>query len=245
MSNAICPARRLTEADAAQVCALMQGNPLFYRYHPPQPTPESIRTDMTALPPGKAMEDKWFVGFYDGDCLIAVMDLILNYPAADTAFIGLFMTAHDRQGCGLGSRILRDCMARLSAAGYHRLRLAVDEGNPQSLAFWTKNGFTLTGEVHPNDFSAYLPMERSILSSKPPGQGRRAFSSFFLYCSICPTTQRPSDQTAVMLWRWSIYMARSNRSRTVRGWLASVKSPSSTTMAWSRLPGAKPSPSPK
>ena len=120
MSNAVCPARRLTEADAAQVCALMQGNPLFYRYHPPQPTPESIRTDMTALPPGKAMGDKWFVGFYDGDCLIAVMDLILNYPAADTAFIGLFM------------------------------------------AFWTKNGFTLTGEVHPNDFSAYLPMERSI-----------------------------------------------------------------------------------
>ena len=142
MSDAVCPVRRLTEADAAQVCCtLMQGNPLFYRYHPPQPTPESIRTDMTALPPGKAMEDKWFVGFYDGDCLIAVMDLILNYPAADTAFIGLFMTAHDRQGCGLGSRILRDCMARLAAAGYHRLRLAVDEGNPQSLAFWTKNGF--------------------------------------------------------------------------------------------------------
>ena len=109
MSDAVCPVRRLTEADAAQVCTLMQGNPLFYRYHPPQPTPESIRTDMTALPPGKAMEDKWFVGFYDGDCLIAVMDLILNYPAADTAFIGLFMTAHDRQGCGLGSRILRDC----------------------------------------------------------------------------------------------------------------------------------------
>lgn len=53
MSNAVCPARRLTEADAAQVCALMQGNPLFYRYHPPQPTPESIRTDMTALPPEK------------------------------------------------------------------------------------------------------------------------------------------------------------------------------------------------
>ena len=43
MSNAVCPARRLTEADAAQVCALMQGNPLFYRYHPPQPTPEERR----------------------------------------------------------------------------------------------------------------------------------------------------------------------------------------------------------
>ena len=239
MSNAVCPARRLTEADAAQVCALMQGNPLFYRYHPPQPTPESIRTDMTALPPGKAMGDKWFVGFYDGDCLIAVMDLILNYPAADTAFIGLFMTAHDRQGCGLGSRILRDCMARLSAAGYHRLRLAVDEGNPQSLAFWTKNGFT------PMIFPPISLWNAAFEAASPPALAGGLAASFFLYCSICPTTQRPSDQTAVMLWRWSIYMARSNRSRTVRGWLASVKSPSSTTMAWSRLPGAKPSPSPK
>lgn len=228
-----------------QVCALMQGNPLFYRYHPPQPTPESIRTDMTALPPGKAMEDKWFVGFYDGDCLIAVMDLILNYPAADTAFIGLFMTAHDRQGCGLGSRILRDCMARLSAAGYHRLRLAVDEGNPQSLAFWTRTASPSPVRSTPMIFPPISLWNAAFEAASPPALAGGLAASFFLYCSICPTTQRPSDQTAVMLWRWSIYMARSNRSRTVRGWLASVKSPSSTTMAWSRLPGAKPSPSPK
>ena len=67
-----------------------------------------------------------------------------------------------RDGSDLELSRRRHRLARLSAAGYHRLRLAVDEGNPQSLAFWTKNGFTLTGEVHPNDFSAYLPMERSI-----------------------------------------------------------------------------------
>lgn len=241
MSNAVCPARRLTEADAAQVCALMQGNPLFYRYHPPQPTPESIRTDMTTLPPGKAMEDKWFVGFYDGDCLIAVMDLILNYPAADTAFIGLFMTAHDRQGCGLGSRILRDCMARLSAAGHHRLRLAVDEAWPSGPRTASPSPVRSTPMIFPP-----ISLWNAVFeAASPPAKAGGLAASFFLYCSICPTTQRPSDQTAVMLWRWSIYMARSNRSRTVRGWLASVKSPSSTTMAWSRLPGAKPSPSPK
>ena len=137
------------------------------------------------------MEDKWFVGFYDGDCLIAVMDLILNYPAADTAFIGLFMTAHDRQGCGLGSRILRDCMARLSAAGYHRLRLAVDEGNPQSLAFWTKNGFVLTGEVHPNDFSAYLPMERSMKQQAPRPRPEGLLLHFsFIAASSPPRSDR-------------------------------------------------------
>lgn len=58
----------------------MQGNPLFYRYHPAAAHAGEHPDRMTALPPGKAMEDKWFVGFYDGDCLIAVMDLILNYP---------------------------------------------------------------------------------------------------------------------------------------------------------------------
>ena len=156
MSNAVCPARRLTEADAAQVCALMQGNPLFYRYHPPQPTPESIRTDMTALPPGKAMEDKWFVGFYDGDCLIAVMDLILNYPATDTAFIGLFMTDVRYQHRGVGSQIVSGLAAYLSACGCGKIRLGVDKGNPQSHAFWTKNRFQTIGEAR------YIVMEREI-----------------------------------------------------------------------------------
>jgi len=156
MSNAVCPARRLTEADAAQVCALMQGNPLFYRYHPPQPTPESIRTGMTALPPGKAMEDKWFVGFYDGDCLIAVMDLILNYPAADTAFIGLFMTDVRYQHRGVGSQIVSGLAAYLSSCGCEKIRLGVDKGNPQSHAFWTKNRFQTIGEAR------YIVMEREI-----------------------------------------------------------------------------------
>ncbi len=33
---------------------------------------------------------------------------------------------------------------------------------PQSEAFWVKNGFTKAGEVGPNDYSPYLPMERLI-----------------------------------------------------------------------------------
>ena len=37
------------------------------------------------------MEDKYYLGFFAGDELVAVMDLILNYPKADIAFIGFFM----------------------------------------------------------------------------------------------------------------------------------------------------------
>ena len=88
--------------------------------------------DMTALPPEKCAEDKHYLGFFDGETLIAVLDLIERYPKNDTAYIGFFMTKKERQGYGLGS------------------------------TFWEKNGFALTGEEFPNGYSAYLPMERAL-----------------------------------------------------------------------------------
>ena len=48
--------------------------------------------DMNALPPNKEMCDKYYLGFYDGEKLIAVMDFIMAYPDELTAFIGFFMT---------------------------------------------------------------------------------------------------------------------------------------------------------
>lgn len=84
-------ARRLCDSDVGAVYRLSAGNPIFYKYCPPCVTLESIREDMKVLPPGKSGEDKFYVGFFDGSMLTAVMDLILKYPNDETAFIGLFM----------------------------------------------------------------------------------------------------------------------------------------------------------
>ena len=48
------------------------------------------------------------------------------------------------------------------AAGFQSAALAIDEGNPQSEAFWTKNGFKKEGEPIPNDFSSYIRMRKSL-----------------------------------------------------------------------------------
>lgn len=154
--------RRLTEADVEAVYSLCAGNPLFYRYHPPAVTRASILEDLSALPPGKEPEDKYFVGFFQGTELLAVLDLILDYPRPDTAFLGFFMLDHARQGRGLATRIIGDLADYLRGCGCKRLRLAIDEGNPQSEAFWTKNRFDKTGERRPNGGSAYLLMERRL-----------------------------------------------------------------------------------
>lgn len=163
--TALSPAysvRRLTPEDADAVLALAAGNELFYRYHPPLPDRESILSDMAALPPGKGPEDKYFLGFLREDRLTAVMDLILDYPEADSAWVGWFILSPACQGRGVGSGILRDVEAALRAAGFRELRLAMDKGNPQSRAFWTKNGCAREGPERPNGFSAYLPMKKAL-----------------------------------------------------------------------------------
>lgn len=154
--------RRLNESDAPAMLALSEKNTVYYRYHAPAPSLEDMREGLTALPPGKTTADKYYVGFFDGETLAAVLDLVLDYPETGTAFIGLFMLDTTYQGKGTGSALFSGIAGALARGGYKKLRLAIDKGNPQSEAFWTKNGFTKTGEEYPNDFSAYQPMERLL-----------------------------------------------------------------------------------
>lgn len=154
--------RPLLRPDAPAVLALCEGNPLFYRYHPPFVTLQSIYDDMDALPPGRTVANKHYVGFWSGGELVAVLDLVEDYPREDTAMLGFFMMDARHQGRGEGSAIIGGCMACLRDAGFACVRLGIDRDNPQSRVFWTKNGFVLTGEEVPNDFSSYLMMERNL-----------------------------------------------------------------------------------
>ena len=94
--------------------------------------------------------------------LVAVLDLILDYPQEGTAYLGFFMTKKAVQGRGIGSALIGELLNELRKADCKKARLAVDRGNPQSKAFWEKNGFALMGEEFPHGDSAYLPMERAL-----------------------------------------------------------------------------------
>lgn len=154
--------RTLNKQDVTIIYDLCKGNPIFYRYHPPFVTIESILEDLKALPPKKEYKDKHYVGFFQDAELVAVMDLIEDYPRNGTAFIGFFAVNSKYQGTGVGTGIIADCASYLVRLGFEKIRLAIDYGNPQSKAFWTKNNFVLTGEEFPNDFSSYLVMERKL-----------------------------------------------------------------------------------
>jgi len=154
--------RKLGEEDIEKIYALSLGNPMFFRYCPPDVTRESIRADQKALPPRTIPEDKFYVGFFDGASLVAILDLILHYPNEKTAFIGLFMVAKQYQGRGVGSQIVRECFDFLNEQGFAAVRLGFAKGNPQSEAFWRKNGLEPTGLEVPYENYTAVVMERKL-----------------------------------------------------------------------------------
>ena len=79
--------RRLTENDVDEIYELSIENPLFYKYCPPFVTKESILEDMKALPSKMTYKDKYYIGFWEGETLIAVMDFITNYPNDNTVLL--------------------------------------------------------------------------------------------------------------------------------------------------------------
>ena len=72
--------RKLNDADIEKVYEVMQGNPLFFQHCPPMATEQSIADDMRALPPRTTEGDKYYVGYFEDEKMVAVMDLIFNFP---------------------------------------------------------------------------------------------------------------------------------------------------------------------
>lgn len=156
--------KQLGASDVAAVVAICRENPLFYQYCPPFVTEDSIRADMAALPPGKNLEDKYYLGFYEGEALVAVLDLILGFPKEETAFVGFFMMNKEFQGKGIGTAIVENACDYLKQCGFLYVRLGFAKGNPQSEHFWWKNGFARTGMEAQNEGYVVVLLEKKLYS---------------------------------------------------------------------------------
>ena len=154
--------RKLNDADIDNIYEVMQGNPQYFQYCPPMATAQSIADDMNALPPRTTYDDKYYVGYFEEEKLVAVMDLILNFPNKETAFIGFFMMNTAYQGKGIGTEIFDECCRVLAGENYQYIRLGFAKGNPQSEAFWIKNGFSRTGVEDVQERYTVIVMERKI-----------------------------------------------------------------------------------
>ena len=154
--------RRLADEDIEKVLELCKRNPLYYKHCPPEVTRESIAEDMRNLPPKKNFQDKYYLGYFQGNDLVAVMDFIDKYPNDETVFIGFFMVNSRYQQKGIGSSMISELSRYMKQLGYRYIRLGYGKGNRQSRGFWEKNEFSETGTVLHQERYDVVVMQRVL-----------------------------------------------------------------------------------
>ena len=121
-----------------------------------------LNTICARFPTGKASPTNTSLFFFDGNNLVAVLDLIEKYPDKQTVFIGLFMVAAAYQGRGVGSKIVSSCFKQLAAEGYTHVRLGYVKTNPQAKSFWQKLGLVPTGIECEQEYYTVVVTDRII-----------------------------------------------------------------------------------
>lgn len=154
--------KQFTEEDVSNIYTLCKGNPTYYKYIKIEPTLENIKEVLTELPPNKTMDDKFFLGFYKDNQLVAILDLITGYPNINTAFIGWFMMNQDFQRTGIGTEIIAEILFYLKEENFRYVRLGYIKGNQESESFWLKNKFIPSGDESETDDYTIVVMQREL-----------------------------------------------------------------------------------
>lgn len=92
-------------------------------------------------PPGKSPGDKEIFGLMSWGKAVGVIELLRDYPAQGTWFIGLMLVHPCWRGKGLGRDALAWLEQYLAEQKVGSLSLAVLAENPLGLRFWEHNGF--------------------------------------------------------------------------------------------------------
>lgn len=156
------------EVDAVQ--ELLESNPGYLARvtgHPPAPA--DALSLLIGRPEGLPDDDKLVYGVWSGPVLVAVADVLRHWPDHSTAHLGLLLVRGDRRATGIGSSTL--ALLDLEAAtwpGVRQWRAAIVATNEVVTGFWTRQGFTSSGEVKPYRYDQ-LETEVAIYTRPVPG----------------------------------------------------------------------------
>lgn len=149
--------RRLTIDGLQELYDFCKANKTYYRYMRMEPTMENLSEVFSTLPPNKDIEDKFFMGIYDDERLVEILDIVRGWPKEDIAYIGWFMVNKDIQGKGIGREIIDKVIEVLRNVGFCAVMLGCIKDNVEAYRFWTKNGFEKTGKE--TDTGDYIILE--------------------------------------------------------------------------------------
>lgn len=155
--------KKLTQKDIPDILELYMGNTEYFKHCLPNPTFESVKEDLEGTPEGVEKDNKLFLGIYDGKILIAVVDLIKNFPNTESIWIGLYILKLNYQGKGFATSLYCEIEKLIKKEGYKYIQLAYVKTNRRAMNFWQKNHFVKTGrEVEQEKYTVVVLEKRLI-----------------------------------------------------------------------------------
>ncbi|WMJ24150.1 GNAT family N-acetyltransferase [Paludicola sp. MB14-C6] len=134
--------KQIQQQNYNEVLGLAQSNKKYYEYELGRDvTYDDVVNGILECPPMIPKEQKFFIGLYQENQLIAIMDFLLGYPNESTVWIGLFMLDNSLQQSGIGTKVITAFKQVVKDSGYLFIQLGCLVENKDGYSFWTKNNF--------------------------------------------------------------------------------------------------------
>ncbi len=146
-------ARAFEERDTAALHAMFESDPAYFELtQGAPPGPREVDSLITALPPDgeRGYEDKFLFVLHDGEAVAGVVDVIRDYPAPATWYLGLIFLVPTQRRKGYGRAVLRGLYTWVAAQGGTALRLGVVEGNASARWLYASEGFVFQAAHEPD-----------------------------------------------------------------------------------------------
>jgi GNAT superfamily N-acetyltransferase len=129
--------------DEAAAQTLFEADPNYFEIVEGAPAGSAeFQNTITELAPGKSYEDKFVFCVLNTDGnVVAVIDILRDYPEDGIWFVGLVFVAREQRGQGLGSRLVEAICTHVAMQGGNAARIAVADKNTDAMRFWERAGF--------------------------------------------------------------------------------------------------------
>lgn len=134
--------RQLTHADDELIYRFQAQHPAYFdRFLDHPVTKKEAIQDLDDLPVNAHPEQKAYLGVFEHDQLVLLVDLTLDYPLPSLVWLGLWLPAQQLSDQQV-ARYYQSLVQTLRAAGAVQLQLSVYMGDRQAPAFWQAQGLT-------------------------------------------------------------------------------------------------------
>lgn len=139
--------KKITESNINDSYNLMKDNKYYYsrtQFH--EVNLKECLNDLIKLPPDTEISQKFYIGIYEEDHCIALLDYVERYPKDSVVYLGLYMLSIEKHGKNIASSIINQFFECTKSNGFTEIKLSCYEKNEIGMKFWTKLGFTIEKE---------------------------------------------------------------------------------------------------